>query len=100
MSPESDIIRLGKALRVWNGGKMRRRYQTGHLFSRGKRRKVWDGGDLEIHERESGRANPDTIMLYTEADEPGQRLVIEGLGNLIFSKLSHVVTAGGSTAPN
>jgi integrase len=37
----------GKALWVWNGGMMRRRFQTGHLFARGKRRKVWVGRYLE-----------------------------------------------------
>jgi hypothetical protein len=35
------IIAVGKALRIWIGGKIRGRYQTGHVFPRGERRKVW-----------------------------------------------------------
>ena len=37
----------GKALRIWNGGLLRRRFQTGHIFARGKRPRVWVGRYLE-----------------------------------------------------
>jgi integrase len=36
-----DTLETGKALRVWPGGAMTRQYQSGHIFARGKRRKVW-----------------------------------------------------------
>lgn len=41
------IIASGKALRIWNGGLLRRRFQTGHVFARGKRHRVWVGRYLE-----------------------------------------------------
>jgi integrase len=47
MMLDLDTISTGKALRIWNGGLLRRRFQKGHLFSRGKRQKVWVGRYLE-----------------------------------------------------
>jgi len=47
MSLDPDIIASGKALRIWNGGLLRRRCQTGHIFARGKRHKIWVGRYLE-----------------------------------------------------
>lgn len=49
--PLIDCVMMvaGKALRAheWNGGTMRRRFQTGHILARGKRRRVWVGRYLE-----------------------------------------------------
>lgn len=42
-----DIVLAGKALRICDGGIMQRRFQAGHLFARGKRRKVWVARYLE-----------------------------------------------------
>ena len=39
-------INSGKALRIWNGGLLRRRFQPGHIFARGKRPRVWLAGYL------------------------------------------------------
>ncbi|MGA3167218.1 MAG: site-specific integrase [Terriglobia bacterium] len=41
MRLDPATINSGKALRIWNGGLLRRRFQTGHIFARGKRPRVW-----------------------------------------------------------
>jgi integrase len=43
----SAILAAGIALRVWNGGNMRRRFQALHVSGRGSRRKVWVVRHLE-----------------------------------------------------
>ena len=47
MRLDPATINSGKALRIWNGGLLRRRFQTGHIFARGKRPRVWVGRYLE-----------------------------------------------------
>ena len=47
MRLDTDTINSGKALRIWNGGLLRRRFQTGHIFARGKKPRVWVGRYLE-----------------------------------------------------
>jgi hypothetical protein len=41
--PQSIIVATGKSWTAGNGDVMRRRFQHGRVFKRGKRRKVWLG---------------------------------------------------------
>lgn len=48
------------------------------------------GVPLKVQQQMLGHANPNTTLLYAEADETGKRAAVEDLGRLIFPKLSQI----------
>lgn len=58
------------------------------------------GVPLKAQQQILGHTNPNTTLLYAEADEAGKRKAVEELGRLIFPKFSQVAAAVAASMAN
>jgi len=121
-----ELVRLATSVR--NGGEFLFRTAHGHLFAaqqvtakvfrplsrelglpdftwRSFRRSAESamhnaGVPLKVQQQMLGHSNPNTTLLYAEADQQGKRDAVDELGRIIFPKFSQIAASIASKAVN